>query len=212
MLRIWCNPPSFFFSVVQIYCFNLSPTTRTWNYPRTLDIDIGLWRRRNFLERDHLWWRIIISKQPNIRVDLIKVTTHHAYNYIPYNWCCEWYKKIQKRYKKLTHNSVSSLWSYKLWAKWTALGLKVVDRKWFPACWTHFTSLTRPLNTSWNKSIALRCQINPALNPYLGTIGPCSSDSSKKGGILNIWTHYEHKLLFWYKWGTHQRMWGDTVG
>ena len=36
------------------------------------------------------------------------------------------------------------------------------------------------LNTSWNKSIAAWCQINSALNPYLGTIGPGSSRGSNE--------------------------------
>ena len=44
------------------------------------------------------------------------------------------------------------------------------------------------LNTSWNKSIAAWCQINPALNPYLGTIGRVRENSyqTAKGHITGF--------------------------
>ena len=51
-----------------------------------------------------------------------------------------------------------------------------------------FRWLELGLNTSWNKSIAAWCQINPALNPYLGTIGRVRENSyqTAKGHITGF--------------------------
>ena len=48
-----------------------------------------------------------------------------------------------------------------------------------------FHWLEPALNTSSNKSTAACCQINSALNPYLGTIGPGPSSSQGSKKILN---------------------------
>ena len=39
MFCIWCTLVSF--CEDQIYCFNMSPPAGLWNYPQTLDIEIG---------------------------------------------------------------------------------------------------------------------------------------------------------------------------
>ena len=51
-----------------------------------------------------------------------------------------------------------------------------------------FRWLELGLNTSWNKSIAAWCQINSALNPYLGTIGRVRENSyqTAKGHITGF--------------------------